>query len=109
VETYALRIECGSSVLAYTADSAYCDALVEVAEGADVLLAEATLPQAYAGRVPHLTPREAATVAVEAGVGRLLLTHLWPTADADEILRDAREVLDDEVTLARELMEIELG
>ena len=62
VETFALRIEGASGTLAYTADSAYCDELVEAATGADVLLAEATLPAVFAGAAPHMTGTEAGRV-----------------------------------------------
>jgi ribonuclease BN (tRNA processing enzyme) len=108
VETFALRIEGASGTLGYTADSAYCDELVRAALGVDLLVAEATLPAAFAGAAPHMTGSEAGRVASEAGVGRLMLTHLWPTADTDEILREAREVFDGETMLANEFLRIDL-
>lgn len=42
VHAYGMRIEHGGSVLVYSGDSAPCDALVELARGADLLLAEAS-------------------------------------------------------------------
>lgn len=108
VETFALRIEGASGTLGYTADSAYCEELVRAAEGADLLVADATLPDVFAGAAPHMTGAEAGRVAFEAGVGKLLLTHLWPTADADEILREAREVFGGETLLASEFLRIDL-
>jgi len=77
IETYGVRIEHGGGVIAYSADTAPCDALVRLAQGADLFLCEAS----YLDDVPHppdlhLTGREAGEAATKAGVGRLLLTHM---------------------------------
>ena len=79
VETYGVRLEYGDAVLAYSADTAVCESLVRLAQGADLFLCEAS----YLDGEPnppglHLTGREAGEVATKAGVGRLLLTHLVP-------------------------------
>jgi ribonuclease BN (tRNA processing enzyme) len=77
VETYGVRIEHAGRVLAYSADTAPCDALVRLAQGADVFLCEASYLDG-ADNPPdlHLTGGEAGEQATKAGVGRLLLTHL---------------------------------
>ncbi|EKP94469.1 MBL fold metallo-hydrolase [Thermaerobacter subterraneus] len=67
--------------------------LVELARGADVLLIEASLLARRGDRAPgHLTARQAAEIGQAAGVKRLLLTHLLPEYDPDEVLGEAREV-----------------
>jgi ribonuclease BN (tRNA processing enzyme) len=104
-DAFAL-IVAGSGTLCYTGDAPFGSALVEAAQGADVLLAEATLPELYAGIAPHMTATEAATVAAEAGVRMLVLTHLWPTTDRDTMRREAQEVFDGEIMLASELLEV---
>lgn len=77
VETYGVRLEHGGAVLAYSGDTARCDALERLAQAADLFLCEAS----YLDGVPHppdlhLTGGEAGEVASKAGVGKLLLTHL---------------------------------
>jgi ribonuclease BN (tRNA processing enzyme) len=77
IETYGVRVEHGGAVIAYSADTAPCDALVRLAQGAQLFLCEAS----YLDGEPHppdlhLTGREAGEAATKAGVGRLLLTHL---------------------------------
>jgi len=89
----------GSS-LAYTSDTLPGSRALQIAAGADVLLTEATLPTRYEGRAPHLSPGQAGELALEAKVGTLVLTHLWPTADRDELIADARAVFPGEVLLA---------
>jgi ribonuclease BN (tRNA processing enzyme) len=77
VECYAVRLTAGGRSLVYTGDTGPCQRIVDLARGADVLLAEASHPEGP--RLPpdlHLTGREAGEHAAAAGVGRLLLTHV---------------------------------
>ena len=77
VETYGVRIEHGGRVLAYSADTGMCDALLRLAQDADLFLCEASFQDGEANPPDlHLTGREAGQVATKAGAGRLLLTHL---------------------------------
>jgi ribonuclease BN (tRNA processing enzyme) len=74
----------------YTGDTGPCDNVHEAADKADVLLSEASFVEG--GDNPehlHLTGREAATIAVKAGVGRLILTHVPPWHDRAEVQREA--------------------
>jgi ribonuclease BN (tRNA processing enzyme) len=84
VECYAIRLSVDGRTLVYTGDTGPCERVVDLARGADVLLAEAAHPPGPdlpAGL--HLTGREAGEHAAAAGVGRLLLTHI--PAWVDEI------------------------
>ena len=84
VECYAIRLTVEGRSLVYTGDTGPCERVVELARGADVLLAEAAHPPGpgLPGGL-HLTGREAGEHAAAAGVGRLLLTHI--PAWVDEI------------------------
>jgi ribonuclease BN (tRNA processing enzyme) len=77
VETYGVRIEHAGRVLAYSADTGPCEALLRLAQGADVFLCEASYLDGMDNPPDlHLTGREAGEAATKAGVGQLLLTHL---------------------------------
>jgi len=77
VETYGVRLESKGRVLAYSSDTAPCEALLRLAMGADLFLCEASyLDEMDNPPDLHLTGREAGEVATKAGVGQLLLTHL---------------------------------
>jgi ribonuclease BN (tRNA processing enzyme) len=98
-EAYATRVEYGGRSLVYSGDTAACDALVELATGADVLLCEATWPHVCPdGKAPppgvHLSGREAGEHAAAAGVGRLLLTHVAVWFDPAVVLAEAKETFD---------------
>jgi ribonuclease BN (tRNA processing enzyme) len=93
VECYAVRLTAGGRSLVYTGDTGPSPAVVELARGADVLLAEAAYaegPDLPPGL--HLTGRQAGEHAAAAGVGRLLVTHVPSWIDADAQLADARAV-----------------
>jgi ribonuclease BN (tRNA processing enzyme) len=97
VEAYALRVEHGGRSLVYSGDTGPCAALVELAEGADVLLCEASWPHVVPGRWTepppgvHLSGRQAGEHAAAAGVGRLLLTHVPTWCDPAALLAEAQE------------------
>ncbi len=87
-------------------------ALREVATGADLLVHEATFSQEDAARARetgHSTAHEAATIAREAGVKRLVLTHISPrySREAPELVAEARAVFP-ETLIARDGMELEV-
>ncbi|HEY6796103.1 MAG TPA: MBL fold metallo-hydrolase [Kineosporiaceae bacterium] len=98
VEAYGLRVEqrverqgrSRTAVLAYSGDTDACPALVRLARGADVLLAEAAFTEGRdLTRHIHLTGRRAGQVATDAGARRLLLTHLPMWTDPATALAEA--------------------
>jgi ribonuclease BN (tRNA processing enzyme) len=107
-DTFALVAEAEGRRLCYTSDTKLTDPVREAARGADVVLAEATLPQAYAGFAPHMTASEAGALAAGAGASKLVLTHLWPTVPRGEILNDASSSYRGTVLLAEELMRVDI-
>ncbi|MES2170341.1 MAG: MBL fold metallo-hydrolase [Actinomycetota bacterium] len=104
---YALRATAGGRAVAYSGDTAYCESLVEIAQGTDLLLCEVGYSSKPAlGENVHCTPEDAGRTAREAGVARLALTHL--ALAPDEAKARASAVYEGEVLIAQpglELME----
>jgi ribonuclease Z len=79
----------------YTGDTAPCDATVEAARGADLLVHESTFGDDEADRAAetqHSTARQAAQIASDAGVDLLCLTHVSGRYFGKELREQAREV-----------------
>lgn len=110
IQTHAIGVDLpGGRRVVYGADCSPNDALVEFAEGADLLLAEATLPRAErTGFRGHLTPAEAGQHAARAGVGKLVVTHFSDELDEDWVLSEARREFAGPVRAAAEGLELEL-
>ena len=91
VRNLGIRLSAGSTTLAYTGDTGPSPEIASLARGADLLIAEATYPEAVPGsEAPYLSSaRQAGEHAAAAGVGTLLLTHLWPGTDPARCLAAA--------------------
>jgi ribonuclease BN (tRNA processing enzyme) len=111
VPNAGLRLAAGGRVLAYTGDTGPSAAIVELARGADLFLAEASFPeQVPATAASYLSSaRQAGEAAAAAGAGRLLLTHLLPGTVPDQAEDAARRVYDGDLGVARAGVVVDLG
>jgi ribonuclease BN (tRNA processing enzyme) len=92
---------------AYSGDTDFCSNLIRLGLDVDLLILECSFPDSR--KVDgHLTPTLAGRVAREAGCKRLLLTHLYPPCDDEDILPVVKDQFSGEVILAEDLMKIVL-
>ena len=108
VETLAMRVEGGGSRFVYSADTGPLWSLRALGDGLDLALCEATLPEAEAGDYAHLTPAQAGASARDAGVHRLVLTHLPPRSDVEAAHEQAVDAFGGDVEIATTHMRIQL-
>lgn len=89
------NIRKGDSI-AFVVDTRYCQNAIDIAKGAKILLAESTYLDAHADLAHnhfHLTAKQAAKIAKEAGVEKLILTHFSARYQfLNEFETEAREV-----------------
>jgi ribonuclease Z len=81
----------------YSGDTAKCDNMIENAEGADLLIHEATcMHEMIEDRKGHTSALQAGEIAEEAGVERLVLTHISRRYQGreEELVEEAREVFE---------------
>ena len=102
VPAYAVRLDAGGSALAYSGDTGTCESLVEIADGADLMLCEASFVEAPDNPPDlHLTGRQAGQHAARAGVRRLVLTHIPPHIDGKQVFREAESAFSGDLDVAR--------
>jgi ribonuclease BN (tRNA processing enzyme) len=109
VPAYALRVEAGGRSLVYSGDTGPCEALEDLAGGADLALFEASnlTGPAQAPNL-HMTAAQAANHARAAKVGSLVLTHLVTWNDRRETFAEARDIFKGELALATPGMVVDL-
>jgi ribonuclease BN (tRNA processing enzyme) len=106
VPTLQVRIDAAGRSVAYSADTGTGSDLVNLARGANTLLAEASF-QGFDKPAPHhLTAMEAGLIAREAGVERLILTHLMPTLDPQQSIAEAAAEFHGDVMVAAPGLEV---
>lgn len=102
--------------LVYCTDTVFCEAAVELAAGADLLIHESTFAHAEAELAfarQHSTSTMAAQTALAAGVKQLALTHISPRyvpgnpVTPDDLLAEARAIFPNTV-LARDFLSIDI-
>ncbi len=93
VPNAGVRITAGGHTVAYTGDTGPSPLVVELARDADLLVAEASFAYAAPDHLAEIVScaSQAGRDAARAGVGRLLLTHLWPGSDPAEFVAAAGE------------------
>ncbi|PIC63778.1 hypothetical protein CSV79_10080 [Sporosarcina sp. P13] len=85
----------------FTADTEWTDALIPFAQHADILISEANLYEEHIGISPgHLAGSQAGTLAQQAEVGQLVLTHLPHHGNIQDILNEAKKTFTGSVELA---------
>ncbi len=108
-QSIGFRIEGDSGkTLVYSGDTGYCEELVDLARGADLLILESSFPDGQ-GVEGHLTPSQAGDIATRSGVRRLLLTHFYPECLGSDIVSQCRKTYRGELILAADLMRLNLG
>jgi ribonuclease BN (tRNA processing enzyme) len=100
-ESIAYRLDDESGAFVYTGDTEYAGSVVELARGAHTMLVECSFPNGSPVR-GHLTPGGVAKIASEAGVGRVVLTHVYPAADELDLPGEVGRGYDGEVLVAED-------
>lgn len=108
VEAWAVRVTGPSSIgdgevsVTYSGDTDACDGLVESARDVDLFLCEAGFVEGRdTVRGIHLTGERAGEVASLAGARHLVLTHIQPWTEPQEVARAASTRFDGGIEVAR--------
>src|SRR3989475_6963587 len=99
-------------LVVFTGDTRPCASVVDAAQGADLLIHEATFGEEEKERAKetgHSTAKEAAQVALAAGVKKLMMCHVSArySMSAEELVKEAREVFPN-ASVAKDGMEVDV-
>jgi ribonuclease BN (tRNA processing enzyme) len=104
-ESLAVRIESHGRSLCYTGDTAYDEELARFFRGADWLVAECSFREPRDG-VRHLSVRQAARLADQAGVSKLVVTHFYFEVNEAELKAELEAGYAGEVIVGRDGLEL---
>jgi ribonuclease BN (tRNA processing enzyme) len=106
LNSLAYRVEDRSGkAVVYSGDTGFCNEVVDLARGADLLILESAFPDGEAVE-GHLTPSEAGRMAALAGVERLVLLHFYPECLRSDIMTQCRSSYNGELILGEDLLHI---
>lgn len=108
VQTLGSRITAGGRTIAFTGDTAPTPEIDRLAADADLLVCDATWTEDQRPLPPdiHCTGAEAGAAAASAGARRLLITHVGPYNDPQDVAAEAATRYDGEILIAVDLQEI---
>ncbi|MFN8470724.1 MAG: MBL fold metallo-hydrolase [Anaerolineae bacterium] len=104
VPCWAVRIESGERILAFSADTGPVADLLPISHGAHLFICEAAVYDRGTDTEQwgHLSPEEAATYARNGHVDRLVLSHTWHGYDRVDMVNRAAVVYGGPTSLAEE-------
>lgn len=104
--TIAYRIEAEGKSIVFSGDTAYCEDIISLANETDLLVLECSLPDSLPTS-NHLTVSQAASIAKQANVKSLLLTHFYPQVEKEPIEKIVRNIYSGDIKIASDLMVVE--
>lgn len=95
LDCYGYRVNIGGRLVAYSGDTTMCDALVPLADGADVFVVECSCWDEQCG--PHLSPKDILQLRREISPStRFVLTHIG-AGEAPRTITDAGILIADDL------------
>jgi ribonuclease BN (tRNA processing enzyme) len=91
VMCYGVSVSDGKRKFVFSGDTSWDPGSAKLFSGADVLMLDAgLLSRDKTEGAAHMTAAECGLAAKQASAGRLLLTHLWPEYDVNEVEAEAK-------------------
>ncbi len=92
VPSFAMRFEADGKAFVFSGDTRETDRLAPFAHGADLLLMEAAfLSRDKVPGAPHVDAVEAGAIALDARVKRMLVTHIFPEYNENDIIDEVKK------------------
>ncbi len=93
VESYATKYSKNGKSIVYSGDTTHNTLLPVFASGSDLLITDSGfLERQMTESSPHMSALQCARIASDAGVGKLILSHLNPNTSREQYIKEARTV-----------------
>lgn len=121
VKTFGFRFEFGAHSIVISGDTAPIESLVDLSKDADVLVIDAAIAPSVFNNPSsdpniikikellakeHCSPKQAGQVGTDANVKKLVLTHLLPNTNVDEVYEDTKSTFAGEIIVGEDLLTI---
>ena len=103
---YKIRTHEGK-VMVYSGDTDYCDEVIDFSKNADILILECAFPDDMKMK-GHLSPVTAGKIAHKANVKKLVLVHMYPICDQNDLISSCKKEYAGEIIVGEDLMEFNL-
>ncbi len=101
IPAIGLRFELPEGIIVYSTDTGPCEQVIRLAEGADILIHEAS-----GSSNGHSSAAEAGVIASRAGIKKLVLIHYPPTANIADLIAEAGSTFNGDVVAAEDMMQL---
>ena len=106
-ESLAVRVESGDRSICYTGDTSYSEEVSRFFNKASLMVSECSFRERREG-VAHVSIKDVAEMAAQAGVGKLLVTHFYFDVNEDDLRRDLQKGFSGEVLIGRDGLSLEV-
>ena len=108
VPSFAISLSAQGKTIVYSGDTRDGERLIPFAQNADLLLMEAAVLSMHrSDGVQHVSASQAGQIAAAAGVRQMIVTHIFPEYNEDDIISEVRTGFA-KAQLAQELCTIEV-
>jgi ribonuclease BN (tRNA processing enzyme) len=108
MKALSYRLDFGGSSVVFTGDTAESETLARFSKEASCLIAECSFPDARSVE-GHLTPAGVGRLAAAAGVGCVVLVHMYPLFAAEDPVAGVRRHYAGPVEVGYDSMEFDIG
>jgi|TARA_B100001964_G_scaffold240610_1_gene310820 ribonuclease BN (tRNA processing enzyme) len=110
IESYAYRFDSEGKSIVISGDTAPAQSLIELSQGADLLLHECSFPDERGETPAHTIPRQLGEIANKSKVKKVVLTHLFPECKGkeNEMVQSIEQNFSGEIIVGKDLMELEI-
>lgn len=107
IPAYGLRLKIDNKIISYTGDAVFSKNLNKLVENADLLIADCADPKGNPAGV-HMNTTQVGELCKNNNVKSVVLSHQVPPGYNTDVVGEVKEIFSGSVTLAKDLMEINL-